>query len=208
MNVNSTKALPMIGTAKAAAPQPQASAAFADFFRKAAAPAAQPTPAAQPAPAPLKIAVGSRSAEMAGIDFVNKCNSAVRGDPKYIPRVEEIFGETFWVESPQARHAGGFWNINPLHFATDQTAAKLAEMLGGKAVQRYDVMNGSGPFYQTQPNNMIELRNGVVLNAGLLADIYNHGYPQSFIDRQIASMVSDASGGTVTITVNNGRVRA
>ena len=35
---------------------------------------------------------------------------------------------------------------------------------------------------QNVPNEMIKLSSGQVVNAGLIADFYNHGYPQSYID--------------------------
>ena len=32
---------------------------------------------------------------------------------------------------------------------------------------------------------MIKLSNGTVVNAGLIASFYTHGYPQSYIDQMI-----------------------
>ena len=45
-----------------------------------------------------------------------------------------------------------------------------------------------GPFAQSQPNLMVQLPNGAQVNAGLVAQIYTHGYPQSTINQMIAQI--------------------
>jgi hypothetical protein len=72
-----------------------------------------------------------------------------------------------------------------MYFATKQTAETVAKMVGGKVVERNDILP-SGPFSQMQPNQMVELPNGRVINAGLVASFYTHGYSQGYIDHMIA----------------------
>jgi uncharacterized membrane protein (DUF441 family) len=53
-----------------------------------------------------------------------------------------------------------------------------------------DQLAGAGtPFIQQQPNQMVQLANGTLINAGLLAAIYTHGYPQSYIDMLIQNQI-------------------
>jgi hypothetical protein len=70
-------------------------------------------------------------------------------------------------------------------------------MVGGTAV----ACNGMGtspssPYVQNQPNEMVELSNGTMLNPGLVASFYTHGYPQSMVDRMVANEVANVSKGT------------
>ena len=46
-----------------------------------------------------------------------------------------------------------------------------------------------GPIQQQVPNEMIKLSNGRVVNAGLIAAFYDHGYPQSYIDLLIQNEI-------------------
>jgi hypothetical protein len=54
----------------------------------------------------------------------------------------------------------------------------------------------SSPYVQNQPNEMVELSNGTMLNPGLVASFYTHGYPQSMVDRMVANEVANVSKGT------------
>jgi hypothetical protein len=52
-----------------------------------------------------------------------------------------------------------------------------------------DITSAPGsPLQQSQPNEMVQLSNGTQVNAGLVADLYNHGYPQSYIDRELSEL--------------------
>ena len=67
---------------------------------------------------------------------------------------------------------------------TAATAAEVAQMVGGKVVAS-DQLAAAGGFLQQQPNQMIELADGRLVNAGQVAAFYTHGYPQSYIDMLI-----------------------
>jgi hypothetical protein len=81
------------------------------------------------------------------------------------------------------------YSYNRIYFATPATAAKVAQMMGGKVVETYAI-TPYGPFQQNQPNQMVQLPDGRLINAGLVADYFSHGWPQSLIDRAIAADVA------------------
>jgi hypothetical protein len=83
------------------------------------------------------------------------------------------------------------YGYNPYYFATPATAQTVANMLGGTVVTSNDILgSNSGPFSQSQPNLMVQLPNGAQVNAGLVAQIFTHGYPQSTINQMIAQIAN------------------
>jgi hypothetical protein len=80
------------------------------------------------------------------------------------------------------------YSYNSYYFATPATAQVVANMLGGTVVSSNDLTTGPGPFEQSQPNLMVQLPNGALVNAGLVAQVYTHGYPQSTINQMIAQI--------------------
>ena len=89
--------------------------------------------------------------------------------------------------------ATGSYSYNPYYFATPATATKVAQMLGGTVVAENDI-TPSGPFTQNQPNLMVQMPDGRLINAGLIAGLYDHGYAQQTVDQMIASEVSGSRG--------------
>ena len=83
---------------------------------------------------------------------------------------------------------GTKWNYNPVYFATQATAEKVASMVGGSVVAENATITPGGPFQQTVPNQMIQLADGGTVNAGLIANLFNHGYSQSYIDSQLQNI--------------------
>ena len=55
-------------------------------------------------------------------------------------------------------------------------------MVGGKVVASDQIASADSPFVQQQPNQMVQLADGTLINPGLVASFYTHGYPQSYID--------------------------
>ena len=101
------------------------------------------------------------------------------------PTAESVFGSNPWIANPTGTSPdGSSYGYNPLYFATAATASKVAEMVGGKVVAS-DELASAGGFLQQQPNQMVELANGTLINAGQVAAFYTHGYPQSYIDMLI-----------------------
>ena len=68
-------------------------------------------------------------------------------------------------------------------------------MVGGKVVSMNACSTVGSPFQQNQPNQMVQLPNGTLINPGLVAEFYTHGYSQSMINQMIANEVSNVSEG-------------
>jgi hypothetical protein len=105
------------------------------------------------------------------------------------PTAQSLFGANPWITSAGETGPSGSFSYNPYYFATPATAAKVAQMLGGKVVAMNDI-TPFGPFQQNQANQMIELPNGRLINAGLVAEFYDHGLTQQMVDKMIAAEVS------------------
>lgn len=114
--------------------------------------------------------------------------------PAAAPTAESVFGPNPWLANPTwADPDGSTYSYNPQYFATPETAAKVAQMVGGTVVETNACITGpSGPFQQQQPNQMVRLSNGTLINPGLVAGFYTHGYSQSQVDQ----MIANEAGGT------------
>jgi len=109
------------------------------------------------------------------------------------PTAESVFGSNPWIANPTGTAPdGSSYGYNPLYFATAATAATVAQMVGGKVVAG-DQLASAGGFVQQQPNEMVQLANGTLINAGLVASFYTHGYPQSYIDMLIQNETQGTS---------------
>jgi hypothetical protein len=103
------------------------------------------------------------------------------------PTAESVFGGNPWIANAAGQGPLGLYYYNPMYFATAATAARVAQMLGGKVVERNCLCSATAsPFQQLQPNYMVELADGRTVNAGLVASLYTHGWSQSQVDRMIA----------------------
>jgi len=110
--------------------------------------------------------------------------------PSTPPTAQSMFGANPWISNPGGMAPNGVaYNYNPIYFATPATAAKVAQMVGGTVVET-NAITPYGPFKQNQPNEMVQLANGKTLNAGIIADFYNHGYSQQYIDTMVANEVN------------------
>jgi hypothetical protein len=167
-------------------------ALFSGKAASAALPAAQPAvpavaaaalPAAQPAvPAVAATAAAAPATEQESVAEASAQDAA--------PTAESVFGANPWITNPTGTAPdGSSYGYNPLYFATASTAAQVAQMVGGTVVAS-DQIADAGGFMQQQPNEMVQLSNGTLINAGLVASFYNHGYPQSYIDQMIANEVN------------------
>jgi hypothetical protein len=64
-------------------------------------------------------------------------------------------------------------------------------MIGGTVVQADQMVTAPGsPFYQNQSNYMVQMPDGALVNPGLVADIYTHGWNQSFVDQNVSNEVT------------------
>jgi hypothetical protein len=113
--------------------------------------------------------------------------------PSPAPTAESVFGPSPWLTNPTGMGPNGVsYGYNPYYFATPQTAAKVAQMVGGKVVESNQFTPTGGTFSQQQPNQMVQLPDGRMINPGLVASFYDHGYPQSYVDMMVASEVKNA----------------
>src|SRR5271157_61316 len=112
--------------------------------------------------------------------------AAQPGGPAEPPTAQSVFGDQPWIQDPQGSGLGATWDYNPIYFATQATAAKVASMVGGTVIEQ-EVMTPTpgSPLQQSQLNEMVQLPDGTVVNPGLIADFYDHGYSQSFVDQMI-----------------------
>jgi len=110
-------------------------------------------------------------------------------DSSDAPTAESVFGSQPWLTTPTGSNPDGSqFSYNPLYFATPQTAQQIAAMVGGQVVEQ-KALAPNGPIQQNTLNEMIKLPNGTLVNAGLIAGFYEHGYPQSFVDQMIQNEI-------------------
>jgi hypothetical protein len=98
------------------------------------------------------------------------------------PTPQSVFGDQVWASDPgYTAPDGGYHTYNQVYFASPATAQKVADMVGGKVISM-NAMAAAGVMLQNQPNLMVQLPDGKLINPGLIANFYNHGYPQSYVD--------------------------
>ena len=148
--------------------------------------AATPTQTAVAAtPAPAAAVASTVNAAVAAPD-------SQAADSSSAPTAQSVFGSQPWLATPTGNNPDGTqFGYNPIYFATPQTAQQIAAMVGGQVVEQ-DAIAANGAMRQQVPNEMIQLSNGSVVNAGLIADFYDHGYPQSYIDMLIQNEIRGA----------------
>lgn len=109
------------------------------------------------------------------------------------PSAESVFGANPWEASPNCQGPNGIsFGYNPIFFATQQTAETVANLIGGTVVQSNAMTPSGGPFQQQQENWMVQLGDGRLVNPGLVASCYSHGYPQSLVDQMVATIVQNS----------------
>ena len=114
--------------------------------------------------------------------------------PPPAPTAESVFGANPWMSNPTGIAPNGqTYGYNPYYFATQKTAQQVAQMVGGTVVTANQFTpGGGGGFMQQQPNYMVQLPDGRMINPGLVASFYDHGYPQSYVDMMVACEVKNA----------------
>ena len=158
-------------------------------------------PVTSPATSSSSMAPAAQSATTANppgsADFRALFNTNNRPDPPVAattawpmaPTVQSLFGDNPWCTDAGGTGPQGAYCYNPVYFATPATAAKVAQMLGGKVVAM-DSITPFGPFKQNQPNLMVQMPDGKLINAGLIAGLYSHGYSKQTVDRLISQEVN------------------
>ena len=155
---------------------------------QSAPPAASSAAAAAAAPAPA-----APSGTVGSVTPTVSAAPAAAPASTMAPTAPSLFGANPWSTNAGGKGPGGSYSYNPYYFATPATAAKVAQMLGGQVVTM-NAITPYGPFQQNQPNQMVQMPDGRLINAGLVAGFYDHGYTQQMVDKMIAGEVS---GNTV-----------
>ncbi|MGO9009684.1 MAG: hypothetical protein ACLQPN_06235 [Bryobacteraceae bacterium] len=109
------------------------------------------------------------------------------------PTAQSAFGPNVWMSDPIGLNPDGTtFEYNPIYFATESTAQTVAQMVGGTVVtENVFTQPASDPFVQQQPNYMVQMPNGALINPGLVASFYTFGFSQSQIDTMIAQEVAN-----------------
>jgi hypothetical protein len=110
------------------------------------------------------------------------------------PTAQSVFGPNVWMADPIGLNPDGSkFGYNPIYFATETTAQSVAQMVGGQVITEnvFTQPAGQDPFVQQQPNYMVRMPNGAVINPGLVASFYTFGFPQSQINTMIAQEVAN-----------------
>lgn len=180
-SLTSFQSLPMTSNRPPASHRPRLTTPVAPAPKPAA---TSPAPLTTPTTAP-----STSSAPDFRALFTGTVTRAVEAPVNSAPTAESVFGSSPWVANPTGMGPNGVYSFNPFYFASPQTAAKVAALVGGTVVQSSQFTPSGGPFLQQQPNQMVRLADGRLINPGLVASFYTHGYPQSYIDQMIASEV-------------------
>jgi hypothetical protein len=95
------------------------------------------------------------------------------------------------MSDPTGSGPTGSFGFNPQYFPTQETAETIASMLGGKVVPQNVMLTAPGShFRQNQPNYMIEMPNGNVLNPGFIAQAISVHQPRAIIDAAAESAIT------------------
>jgi hypothetical protein len=147
----------------------------------------QTTPASTATPAATTTTVHTIGSVMLGGPVVNP----VVSEPVMAPTAESLFGPNPWITTAGGTGPAGSYSYNKYYFATPATAAKVAQMLGGKVVATNDI-TPYGPFVQSDANQMVQMPDGRLINAGIIASYYDRGWSQQSVDAMIKGEIGNS----------------
>ena len=112
--------------------------------------------------------------------------------PAAPPTAQSVFGANVWLTDPIGMTPDNTtFEYNPIYFATETTAQTVAQMVGGTVVSKNMITQPGNTFVQQQPNYMVQMPDGALINPGLVASFYTFGFSQSQIDTMIAQEVAN-----------------
>jgi len=122
-------------------------------------------------------------------------------DPNAVLTAQNVFGDSPWILSAGGTGPTGNFSLNPEYFATEQTADTVAQMVGGTVVAVNQMgSTPADPFSQNVDNEMIQLADGSMINAGLVAGFFTHGYSLSMVQTMIQNEVKNVQAETQGVT--------
>jgi hypothetical protein len=118
---------------------------------------------------------------------------ATTPDTTIVPTAQSVFGDDVWMTDPIGLNPNGTtFEYNPFYFATPSTAQTVAQMVGGTVVVADQFCApGAGAFPQQQPNYMVKMPDGALINPGLVASFYTFGFSQSQVSTMVAQEVAN-----------------
>jgi hypothetical protein len=105
------------------------------------------------------------------------------------PPVQDGWLPTFLQNQTVTGPNGYSSNMNPIYFADPATAQRMAQQLGAELFYG-DQFGSPGSPTSFPQQALLRLPNGQVVNAGLVANTYNHGYSQNTIDQILAGIIN------------------
>jgi hypothetical protein len=112
-------------------------------------------------------------------------------DPTDVPTTESVFGDSPWETDATGSGPTGTFSWNPQYFATVSTAEKVAAMVGGTVVGVNTMaQTPANPVTQNEDNEMVQLADGGMINAGLVATFFTHGYQLSMVKQMVQDEVT------------------
>jgi len=123
-------------------------------------------------------------------------NGIATDDPNAVLSPTDVFGSPVWQNVSVSGPAGTF-PLNSKYYATQSTADLVKTMVGGTAVvprdpfaiAKDDVNSASAPML------MVQMADGSLINAGLVADFFSHGYSLSMVKTMIDNEVANVAKG-------------
>lgn len=114
----------------------------------------------------------------------------------------QVFGANPWLSNPTLNGPSGMMNLPAVYYATPQTAAIVASIVGGTVVAFDPFASTPGnPFIASDPMQYVKLPSGIEINAGLVAGFFTHGYQESQLEAMISSELynTQAAGGIANV---------
>lgn len=127
--------------------------------------------------------------------------------------VTSPYGSNPYIANPTGNNAlsGGTIAYNPSYYPTLDTANLFAKQVGGTVV---NVTGLAGSVDNNQPQYMVRLANGQLVNPGIAASLYtnpNYNGHQGQIDQQLSMLLNNNAPGSLNpgpglYTVQNGQI--
>ena len=87
------------------------------------------------------------------------------------------------------------WPLNPQYYATPLTAAIVKPMVGGVAIVQVNPFASNQRYSSTAVYQMIQLPSGGLINAGLVAVFFTHGFNLEMIAMMIQEEIANVNAG-------------
>jgi len=122
-------------------------------------------------------------------------NGIATDDPNAVLSPTDVFGSPVW-QNVSVSGPAGTYPLNSKYYATASTADLVKTMVGGSAVVPRDPFATPGDINSASaPMLMVQMADGSLINAGLVADFFSHGYSLSMVRTMIDNEVANVAKG-------------